>query len=84
MKKSILKLAVFLKETYGSTMIAALKTVLPVKREVKAKEKKTIVRQMTGEEIRSLLAESIRKHQTGKTRLSYLILFLIYDGSQQV
>ena len=39
-----LKLAVFLKETYGSTMIAALKTVLPVKREVKAKEKKTIVR----------------------------------------
>lgn len=63
-----LKLAVFLKETYGSTMIAALKTVLPVKREVKAKEKKTIVRQMTGEEIRSLLAESIRKHQTGKTR----------------
>ena len=63
-----LKLAAFLKETYGSTMIAALKTVLPVKREVKAKEKKTIVRQMTGEEIRSLLAESIRKHQTGKTR----------------
>ena len=64
-----LKLAVFLKETYGSTMIAALKTVLPVKREVKAKEKKTIVRKMTGEEIRSLLAESIRKHQTGKARL---------------
>ena len=64
-----LKLAAFLKETYGSTMIAALKTVLPVKREVKAKEKKTIVRKMTGEEIRSLLAESIRKHQTGKTRL---------------
>ena len=64
-----LKLAAFLKETYGSTMIAALKTVLPVKREVKAKEKKTIVRKMTGEEIRSLLAESIRKHQTGKARL---------------
>ena len=64
-----LKLAAFLKETYGSTMIAALKTVLPVKREVKAKEKKTIVRKMTGDEIRSLLAESIRKHQTGKARL---------------
>ena len=64
-----LKLAAFLKETYGSTMIAALKTVLPVKREVKAKEKKTIVRKMTWEEIRSLLAESIRKHQTGKARL---------------
>ena len=64
-----LKLAAFLKETYGSTMIAALKTVLPVKREVKAKERKTIVRKMTGEEIRSFLAESIRKHQTGKARL---------------
>ena len=64
-----LKLAAFLKETYGSTMIAALKTVLPVKREVKAKEKKTIVRKMTREEIQSLLAESIRKHQTGKARL---------------
>lgn len=64
-----LKLAAFLKETYGSTMIAALKTVLPVKREVKAKEKKTIVRKMNGEEIRSLLAESIKKHQMGKARL---------------
>ena len=34
------KLAAWIKRTYGSTMIAALKTVLPVKKAMQPKEKK--------------------------------------------
>lgn len=63
------KLAAWIKKTYGSTMIAALKTVLPVKRAMKPKEKKKILRLMTSEEITSLLGECMRKHQHAKVRL---------------
>lgn len=63
------KLAAWIKKTYGSTMIAALKTVLPVKRAMKLKEKKKILRLMTPEEITSLLGECMRKHQHAKVRL---------------
>lgn len=63
------RLAAWMKETYGSTMIAALKTVLPVKQTMKPKEKKKITRLMTAEETTSLLGEAIRKHQTAKARL---------------
>ena len=38
-----IRLAAWIREQYGSTMIAALKTVLPVKQKTKAMEKKTIV-----------------------------------------
>ncbi len=63
------RLAAWMKETYGSTMITALKTVLPVKQAMKPKEKKKITRLMTAEETTSLLGEAIRKHQTAKARL---------------
>lgn len=64
-----IKLASFLKHTYGSTMIAALKTVLPVKQKMNPAEKKKIVRLMTAEEVTSLLGECIRKHQSAKARV---------------
>ena len=38
----MIQLAAWIKEHYGSTMIQALKVVLPVKKTVKPKEKKTI------------------------------------------
>lgn len=63
------RLAAWMKETYGSTMIAALKTVLPVKQVMKSKEKKKITRLMTTEETTALLGEAIRKHQSAKARL---------------
>lgn len=63
------RLAAWMKETYGSTMIAALKTVLPVKRAMKPKEKKKITRLMTTEETTALLGEAMRKHQSAKVRL---------------
>lgn len=64
-----IKLAAWMKETYGSTMIAALKTVLPVKQAVKLKEKKKICRLMTAEETRSELGEAMRKHQNARVRV---------------
>ena len=64
-----IKLASWMKHTYGSTMIAALKTVLPVKQEMKPVQKKKIVRLMTKEEVLCVLSESIRKHQSAKARL---------------
>lgn len=64
-----IKLASWMKHTYGSTMIAALKTVLPVKQEMKPVQKKKIVRNMTKEEVLRVLSESIRKHQSAKARL---------------
>lgn len=63
------KLASWMKRTYGSTMIAALKTVLPVKQAMKPKEKKKIVRKMNREEVTSLLGECMRKHQSARARL---------------
>ena len=50
-----IRLAAWMRQTYGSTMIAALKTVLPVKRQVKKIEKRMICRKMNTEEINALL-----------------------------
>lgn len=63
------RLAAWMKDAYGSTMIAALKTVLPVKRAMKQKEKKKITRLLSVEETRALLGEYMRKHQTAKARV---------------
>lgn len=68
-KSDAVKLAAWMKDTYGSTMIAALKTVLPVRQTVKRKEKKKITRLLTKEETCSLLGECLRKHQTARARV---------------
>jgi len=65
----MIALAGWLKQNYGSTMIQALKTVLPAKQSVKRLEHKTIERNMTREEVISLLGESERKKQTARARL---------------
>lgn len=64
-----IRLAAWMRQTYGSTMIAALKTVLPVKRTVKAVEKKKLRCILSGEELTSLLGECMRKHQNAKVRV---------------
>lgn len=64
-----IRLAAWMRQTYGSTMIAALKTVLPVKRVVKAVEKKKLRRSLSAEELTSLLGECMRKHQNAKVRV---------------
>lgn len=65
----MIALAGWIRKSYGSTMIQALKTVLPAKQSVKQLEHKRLERRMSQEEIRSLLGECERKHQTAKARL---------------
>lgn len=64
-----IKLALWMKKTYGSTFIASLKTVLPVKKTVKMKEKKKIVRKMNTDEVFAVYAEALRKKQSAKVRV---------------
>ena len=68
-KSSAIELAAWMRETYGSTMIAALKTVLPVKQTMKSKERKKITRLKSEEEIGELLLLCEKKHQVGKVRV---------------
>lgn len=68
-ERDAILLAAWMKKTYGSTMIAALKTVLPVKRSVKHKEKRKLRRLLTAEETRSVLGECKRKHQNARARV---------------
>ncbi|MCI9144691.1 MAG: DEAD/DEAH box helicase family protein, partial [Lachnospiraceae bacterium] len=65
----MITLAGWIRKNYGSTMIQALKTVLPAKKTVKKLEHRTLQRTMSKEEILSLLGESIRKKQVAKERL---------------
>jgi primosomal protein N' (replication factor Y) len=64
-----IRLAEWMKKNYGGTMIAALKTVLPVKRTFKPKEKKTVRRLVSRTEIQTALTESVNKKQTAKARI---------------
>lgn len=66
---SRIRLAAWMKRNYGSTMIAALKTVLPVKQKVKESVKKTIVRQISPEEIDEQILLSIKKRSVARTRM---------------
>ncbi|MCM1188029.1 MAG: primosomal protein N' [bacterium] len=65
----MIALAGWIRKNYGSTMIQALKTVLPAKQSVRKRERRILQRVMGKEEIISLLGESRRKKQTAKTRL---------------
>ena len=64
-----IRLAAWMRERYGSTMITALKTVLPVKRKVADKLKRTVVRVGTAGEAQQAAAYYEQKHQCAKARL---------------
>ncbi len=70
----MIALAGWLRKHYGSTMIQALKTVLPAKQTVKKLEHKKIRRIMGREEVISLLGECERKKQVAKARLLRALL----------
>lgn len=65
----MIALAGWIRKNYGSTMIQALKTVLPAKQSVRKLEHRTVQRIMGKEEIISLLGESRRKKQVARERL---------------
>ncbi len=65
----LIRLAGWMKDRYGSTMINALKTVLPIKKQIKEKEEKTIVLNLDNEEAKERLELYVKKHQTARERL---------------
>ncbi len=64
-----IRIAYWLKSNYGSTTIAALKTVLPVKQKQKRLEKKKVLRCLSGEETARAAEECEKKHQRAKARV---------------
>jgi primosomal protein N' (replication factor Y) len=70
----LIRLAAWMKETYGSTMYQALMTVMPVKKVIRPVEKKTIHLLVDEEEGRLRLLEYRRKHNIAKARLLEALL----------
>lgn len=65
----LIELAAWMKHRYGSTMITALRTVLPARQKVKEQVIKTVALQTDRETAETALAECERKHQTAKARI---------------
>lgn len=68
-ESKLISLAAWIKENYGSTMIQALKTVLPVKEKIKEKEKKFLRLLLSKEELEQKIEECEKKHYTARERL---------------
>lgn len=68
-ESSQIQIAYWLKRQYGSTMITALKTVLPVKQKFKMPEKKKVTVLINRAELPAVIEECERKHQTAKVRV---------------
>ena len=68
-ESQLIALAAWIRKNYGGTMNQALKTVLPVKRRERQKEKKQVCLSMDTNQIKSLYAEYERRHYTAQARL---------------
>lgn len=73
-QSELVALAVWMKEQYGGTMIQALKTVLPIKRQEKKKEKRYVRRLVSKEEGQRKLDEFLQKNQRARARLMAALL----------
>ena len=71
--EKLLSLAAWMKETYGSTMITALKTVLPVKQKVQAVQKRTVYLAISNEEAQEFLAEMRSRKKRSPVKESFLL-----------
>lgn len=70
---SRIALAYWMKKNYGSTLIQALKTVLPVKSKVKAKVKKTVVRKADIKTIDQYIELALKKRNVAQLRFLYAV-----------
>lgn len=70
----LIRLAAWMKKNYGGTMNQALKTVLPVKKKIKAKEKKTVALLLDQEEAITALTLFDRKSYKARARLLAALL----------
>ena len=74
MEGDLIQTAYWMKRHYGSTMITALKTVLPVKQKMKPFIKKKVIRCLTAEEITDRIAICERKNQKARLRVLNALL----------
>ncbi len=65
----LIALAAWMRNTYGSTMIQALKTVIPIKKKIRQKEKKTLVLLLSDEQTEDKLQFYAKKNQKARYRL---------------
>ena len=61
-EQKLIKLAYMMKVRYGSTMNRALSTVLPVKKKIKAVQKRSVVLLLSDEEARDMCESFEKKH----------------------
>ena len=66
---NLIKLASFIRKTYGSTQINALKTVMPVKKTVKREVKKRVIALLNAGRLEFLANEALIKHRNAQERL---------------
>lgn len=64
-----IRLAAWMRETYGCTMITALKTVLPARQKTREVQERTIRRLVTSQQAQALYGQYERRHQCAKARL---------------
>ena len=65
----LIALAAWMKKNYGSTMIQALKTVLPIKEKIRAKEKRYLSLSISEEKAAEILAQLEKTRFKARTRL---------------
>ena len=70
----LVALAAWMKETYGGTMIQALKTVLPIKKKEHARKKETVRLLLSEEEGKEKLELYLHKNQKARARLLAALL----------
>ena len=70
----LVALAAWMKESYGGTMIQALKTVLPIKKKERAKEKQKVRLLLTEAEGKEKLELYLHKNQKARARLLAALL----------
>ncbi|MFQ9515022.1 MAG: primosomal protein N' [Eubacterium sp.] len=68
-ESQLINLAWWIKENYGSTMNQALKTVIPVKNKVRNVEKKTVVLNLSEEQLQEKLVTYRKKNARARVRL---------------
>ena len=68
-ESQLIALAGWMKKNYGGTMNHALKTVLPVKKKNREKERKIVRLAISGTDAKNRLAEFKRKHAAARARL---------------
>ena len=70
----LVKLAAWMKETYGGTMIQALKTVIPIKRKEREQKKRRLICLLQEEEGQKRLEYYRKKNQKARARLMEVLL----------